>query len=149
MKLKDETEKADLKLSIQKPKIVASSPITSWPIDGKTMETVRDIIFLGSKITAVGDCSHEIKRWLLLGKKGMTNLDSILKNRDINLICIFNKDLYIQSYVFSSSHVWMWELNYDESWDLKNCFWTVVLNETLKSPLDCKEIKPVHPKGQS
>ena len=62
MKLKDETEKADLKLSIQKPKIVASSPITSWPIDGKTMETVRDIIFLGSKITAVGDCSHEIKR---------------------------------------------------------------------------------------
>ena len=86
MKLKDESEKAGLKLNIQKTKIMASSPITSWQIDGKTMETVTDFIFLGSKITADGDCSHEIKRRLLLGRKAMTNLDSILKCRDITLL---------------------------------------------------------------
>ena len=85
MKVKEESKKADLKLNIQKPKIVASSPITSWQIDGETMETVRDFIFLGSKISADDDCSHEIKRRLLLGRKAMTNLDSILKNRDITL----------------------------------------------------------------
>ena len=85
MKLKDESEKAGLKLNIQRTKIMASSPITSWQIDGKTMETVTDFIFLGSKITADGDCSHEIKRRLLLGRKAMTNLDSILKSRDITL----------------------------------------------------------------
>ena len=85
MKLKDESEKADLKLNIQKTKIMASGPITSWQIDGETMETVTDFIFLGSKITADGDCSHEIKRRLLLGRKPMTNLDSILKSRDITL----------------------------------------------------------------
>ena len=84
-KVKEESEKAGLKLSIQKTKIMASSPITSWQIDGETMETVRDFIFLGSKITADGDCSHEIKRRLLLGRKDMTNLDSILKRRDITL----------------------------------------------------------------
>ena len=77
--------RAGLKLNIQKTKIVASSPITSWQIDGETMETVRDFIFLGSKITADGDCSHEIKRHLLLGRKAVTNLDSILKSRDITL----------------------------------------------------------------
>ena len=86
MKVKEESEKAGLKLSIQKTKIMTSSPITSWQIDGETMETVRDFIFLGSKITAHGDCSHEIKRRLLLGRKGMTNLDSILKSRDITLL---------------------------------------------------------------
>ena len=86
MKLKDESEKAGLKLNIQRTKIMASSPITSWQIDGKTMETVTDFIFLGSKITADGDCSHEIKRRLLLGRKAMTNLDSILKCRDITLL---------------------------------------------------------------
>ena len=86
MKLKDESEKAGLKLNIQKTKIMASSPITSWQIDGKTMETVTDFIFLGSKITADGDCSHEIKRRLLLGRKALTNLDSILKCRDITLL---------------------------------------------------------------
>ena len=85
MKVKEESEKAGLKLSIQKTKIMASDPITSWQIDGETMETVTDFIFLGSKITADGDCSHEIKRRLLLGRKAMTNLDSILKSRDITL----------------------------------------------------------------
>ena len=85
MKVKEESEKAGLKLSIQKTKILTSSPITSWQIDGETMETVRDFIFLGSKITANGDCSHEIKRCLLLGRKAMTNLDNISKGRDITL----------------------------------------------------------------
>ena len=85
MKVKEESEKAGLKLNIQKTKIMASGPITSWEIDGETMATVRDFIFLGSKITADGDCSHEIKRYLLLGRKAMTNLDSILKSRDITL----------------------------------------------------------------
>ena len=86
MKVNEESEKADLKLNIQKTKIMASSPITSWQIDGETMETVTDFTFLGSKITACGDCSHEIKRCLLLGRKAMTNLDSILKSRDITLL---------------------------------------------------------------
>ena len=85
MKVKKESEKVALKLNIQKTKIMASGPITSWQIDGQTMETVRDFIFLGSKITADGDCSHEIKRCLLLGRKVMTNLESILKSRDITL----------------------------------------------------------------
>ena len=84
-KVKEESEKAGLKLNIQKAKTVASSPITSWHIEGETMETVRDFIFLGSKITSDGDCSHEIKRCLLFGRKAMTNLDSILKSRDITI----------------------------------------------------------------
>ena len=91
MKVKEESEKVGLKLTIQKTKIMASGPITSWQIDGETMKTVRNFIFLGSKITADGDCSHEIKKRLLLGRKAMTNLDSILKNRDITLptkICL-------------------------------------------------------------
>ena len=104
MKVKEESQKVGLKLNIQKTKTVASSPITSWQIDGETVETVSDFIFLDSKITADGDCSHEIKRHLLLGRKVMTNLDSILKSRDIYLI---NKSLSSQSYGFSSSHVWM------------------------------------------
>ena len=86
MKVKEESEKAGLKLKIQKTKITASGPITSWQIDGETMKTVTDFIFLGSKITADGDCSHEIKRRLLLGRKAMINLDSILKSRDITLL---------------------------------------------------------------
>ena len=85
MKVKEKSEKADLKLNSQKTKIMTSSPITSWPIHGETMETVTDFIFLGSKVTASGDCSHEIKRHLLLGRKAMTNPDSILKSRDITL----------------------------------------------------------------
>ena len=86
MKVKEKSEKVGLKLNIQKTKIMASGPITSWQIDGETVETVADFIFLGSKITAVGDCSHEIKRCLLLGRKVMTNLDSILQSRDITLL---------------------------------------------------------------
>ena len=86
MKVKEESEKVGLKLNIQKTKIMASGPITSWEIDGGTVETVADFIFLGSKITADGDCSHEIKRHLLLGRKVMTKLDSILKSRDITLL---------------------------------------------------------------
>ena len=85
MKVKEESEKVDLKLNIQKTKIMASGPITLWQIDGETMETVTDFIFLGSKTTADSDCSHEIKRCLLLGRKAVTNLDSILKSRDITL----------------------------------------------------------------
>ena len=125
---------------------MASGPITSWQIDGETMETVTDFIFLGSTITADGDYCHEIKRRLLLGRKVMTNLDSILKSRHY----FANKGSSSQSYGFSSSQVQMWELDYKESWVPKNwCFWTVVLEKTLESPLDCKEIQPVHPKGIS
>ena len=102
MKMKEESEKADLKLTIPKTKIMASGPITSWQIDGETMETVTDFILGGSKITADGDCSHEIKRHLLLGRKAMTNLDSLLKSRDFT-----NKGPSSQRYGFSSSHVWM------------------------------------------
>ena len=102
MKFKEESEKADLKLSTQKTKIMASGPSTSWQIDVEIMETVRDFIFLGSKITADGDCSYEIKRRLLLGRKLMTNLDSILKSRDTTLP---TKVQSSQSYGFSSSHV--------------------------------------------
>ena len=104
MKEKEESEKAGLKLSIQKTKIMASSPITSWKIHGETMETVTDFMFLGSKITANGDCSHEIKRCLLLGRKAMTNLDSILKSRDITLP---TKVRLVKANGFSSSCVWM------------------------------------------
>ena len=102
MKVKEESEKVGLKLSIKKTKIMASVPITSWEIDGETVETVANFIFLGFKITADGDCSHEIKRCLLLGRKVMTNLDNILKSRDITLptkVCLVK--------AFSSSHVWM------------------------------------------
>ena len=122
---------------------MASGPITSRQIDGETMETVTDFIFWGSKITADGDCSHEIKRCLLLGRKAMTNLDSTLKSRHY----FADKGPSSQSCVFSRSHVWMWELDCKESRALKNwCFWTVVLEKTLESPLDCK-IKTVNPKG--
>ena len=145
MKVKEESEKVGLKLNIQKAKIMASGPITSWQIDGETIETVKGFIFLGPKITADGDCNHEIKRHLLLGRKAMTILDSILKSRHY----FANKGLSSQSYGFSSSHVWMWELNHKESWVLKNwCFWTVVLEKMLEYPLDCK-IKLINPKGNS
>ena len=103
MKVKEESEKVGLKLNIQKTKIMASGPITAWQIDGETVETVADFIFLGSKIPADGDCSHEIKRRLLLGRKVMTNLDSILKSRHY----FANKGPSGQGYGFSSSHVWM------------------------------------------
>ena len=107
------------------------------------METVTDFILLGSKITADGDCNHEIKRCLLLGRKVMTNLD-IQKQRHY----FANKGPSSQGYGFSSGFVWMWELDCQESWAPKNwCFWTVVLEKTLESPLDCKEVQPVHLKG--
>ena len=102
MKVKGESEKAGLKLNIQKTKIMASNPITLWQIDGETVETVTDFIFLGSKITAYGNCSHEIKRCLLLGRKVMTNQDSILKSREF-----VKKGPSSQGYGFSGGHVWM------------------------------------------
>ena len=114
MKVKEESEKVGLKLNIQKTKIMASGSITSWQIDGETVETVRDFIFGGSKIIADGDCSHEIKRRLLLGRKVMINLDSILKKQRHYFA---NKGPSSQSYGFSSSHVWMCELDYKESWE--------------------------------
>ena len=124
---------------------MGSGPISSWQIDGETMETVWDLILGGSKITADGDCSHEIKRHMLLGRKVITNLVSILKSRDNTLS---KKGPYSQSYVFSSCHVRMWQLDCKESWAPKNwCFWTMVLEKTLESPLNYKEIQPVHPKG--
>ena len=107
MKVKEESEKAGLNLNIQKTKIMVPGPITSWQIDGETVKTVRDFIFGGSKLTADGDCSHEIKRSLLLARKVMTNLDSLLKSRDGVITLLFaNKGLSSQSYDFSSSHVW-------------------------------------------
>ena len=112
MKVKEESEKAGLKLNIQKTKIMASGPITSWQIDGETMEIVADFILGGSRITADSDWSHEIKRCLLLGRKAMTNLNSILKSRDITLptkVCL------VKAMVFSSGHVWKWVLDYKES----------------------------------
>ena len=103
MKLIEKSEKAGLKFNIQKMKIMESGPITSWQIDGETVETVTDFIFLGSRITVDGDCSHEIKRHLLLGRQLMTNLASILKRRDITLLT----KVHLVKAVFSSSHVWM------------------------------------------
>ena len=144
MKVKEENESVGLKLNIQKTKIKASGPITSWQIDGETMETVTDFLFLGSKITADGECSHEIKRHLLLGRKAVTNLDSVLKSRDITLptkFCLVKN----QSYGFSSSYAGY------ESWTIKTaqCLWIVVLEKTPWESLglSCKEIKPVNPKG--
>ena len=144
MKVKEESEKASLKLII-KTKIIATDPITSWQIDRETMETVAYFIFLGSKITADGDCSHEFKRCLLLGRKAMKNLDRVLKSKDITLLKKFH---LVKSYGFSRSHVWMWELDYKESWAPKNLgFQIVMLEKTLESPLHSKDIKPVNPKG--
>ena len=145
MRVKAESEKAGLKLSIQKTKIMACGPITSWQIDGEILETMTDLIFLVSKITMNSDCSHEIKRHLLLGKKAMTDPDSISKKQRHHFA---DEGPCSQSYGFSSSHVRMWELDHKEGWVRKNwCFWTVVLEKTLESPLDCKEIQPVNPKG--
>ena len=123
MKVKEESEKIGLKLNIQKAKIMASGLITSWQIDGETMETVRDFILLGSKITADGDCSHEIKRRLLFGRKAMTNLDSILKSRDITLP---TKVRLIKAMAFPVV-MYECELEYKESWAPKNwCLQTEV-----------------------
>ena len=141
MKVKEESEKVGLKLNIRKTKIMASGPITSWQIDGETM---ADFIFWGSKIPADGDCSHEIKT-LASWKESYDQPRQHIKKQRYYFV---NKGPCSQGYGFSSSHVWMWELDYKESWAWKNwCFWTVVLEKTLGSSVDCKEIQPVHPKG--
>ena len=135
-KLKEESEKVGLKLNIQKTKIMASGPITSWEIDGETVATVSDSIFLGSKITADGDCSREIKS-LLVRRKVMTNLDRILKIRGITLptkVCLV-KAMFFPVVMYGC------EVDCEESWAAKNwCFWTVVLEKTLASRLDCRQI---------
>ena len=141
MKVKEESEKVGLKLNIQKMKIMASGPITSWEIDGETVETVSGFIFLDSKITADGDCSHEIQRRLLFGRKVMTNLDSILKSRDITLL---TKVRLVKAMVFPV-RVGLWRKLSAEELMLLNCG----VGRTLESPLDCKEIQPVHSKDQS
>ena len=144
MKVKEESEKVAIKLNIQKAKIMTTGPITSWQIDGETMERVGDFIFGGSKITAAGECSHEIKRHLLLGRKVMTNLDSILKSRDITLP---TKVHLVKAMVFP---VVMYGC---ESWTTKKAehqrtdAFELMLEKTLESPLDSKEIQSVHPKG--
>ena len=124
---------------------MSSGPTISWQIDGETIETATDFICLGSKITVDGDCSHEIKRPLLLGRKAMTNLDRMLKKQRHYFS---NKGPSSQSSGFSSGDVWMWELDCKESWAPKNwCFWTVVLEKTPENLLECKEIQPENPKG--
>ena len=144
VKVKEESEKVDFKLNIKKINIMASGPIISWQIDGETVETVADFILLGSKITADGDCSHEIKT-LTPWKERYDQPRHHIKNQRHYFA---DKCPSVQSYSFSSSHVWLWELDYKESWVSKNwCFWTMVLDKTLESSLDCKEIQPVHPKG--
>ena len=133
LSVKEESEKPGLKLNMQKMKITASGPITSWQVDEETMETVTDY-FLGSKITADGDCSHE--KTLAPWKKIYVQPRHHIKKQGQYFA---DKGPSSQSYGFSSSHVWMWELDYKESWAPKNwCFWTVVLENTLQSPLDCK-----------
>jgi len=141
MKVKVESEKVGLKLNIQKTKIMASGPITSWQTDGETVETVTDFTFLGSKITADGDCSHEIKRRLLLGRKVMTNIESILKSRDITLP---TKVRLVKAMVFP---VVMYGC---ESWIIKKAEHRRIDAFELwcwRRKLDCEEIQPVHPKG--
>ena len=145
MKVKEESEKVGLKLNIQKMKIMASSPSTSWQINGETVETVTDLIFLSSKSTVDSDWSHEIKRPLLLERKAMTNLDSILKSRDITLPTrVHLVKAVVFPVVMYRCESWIIKRN----WMLRN-WWlkTVVLEKTPESPLDSKKTKPVNPKG--
>ena len=143
MKVKAESEKASLKLSIQKTKIMALGPITSWQIDGKNVETVSDFI-LGSKSNADSDCSYKIKTPALWKNSCDKPRQFIRKQR----YQFADKDPYSQSYGFSCSRVWVWDLDHKECWAPKNwCFLTVVLEKTLESPLDSKKIKLVNPKG--
>ena len=144
MKVKEESENPGLKLNIKKTKVMASGPITSWQIEEENWKHC-DFIFLGSKITEDSDYSHEIKTYLLTGRKIMTNLDCILK---MQRYYFASKCLYGQSYGFSSSHVRMWEINHKEGWVPKNwCFQIVMLEKTIESLLDSEEIKLVNPKG--
>ena len=145
MKVKEQREKVGLKLNIQKTKTMSSGPITPWQIDGETMETERDFILGGSKITTDGDCSHDIKRRLLLGRKAMTDLDSILESRDITLP---TKVRLVKAMVFP---VVMYGC---ESWSIKkaecrrtDAFELWCWKKTLEGPLDCKKSQPVYPKG--
>ena len=145
MKVTEKSEKVGLKFNIQKMKIMASSLITSWQIDEETMEIVTHFIFLGAKITADGDCSHEIKRHLLLGRIAMTNLDSILKSRNITL----PRKVHLVKAMLSPVVMYVCE-----SWTIKktecqraDAFELCCFGRLLKSPLDCREIKPVNPKG--
>ena len=144
MKEKEKSENAGLKLNIQKTKIMTSDSITSWHIEGETMETVTDFIFLGSKITANGDCNHEIKRYVLLGRKAMTNLKNILKIRDITLPTIVHlvKAMVfpVVKYVCESWTIKKTECQRIDAFELW-CW------KTLEGPLDCKEIQPINPKG--
>ena len=145
MEVKEESEKVGLKLKIQNMKIMASSVIISWQIDGETMETVRDFIFLHSKITADGDCSQEIKRRLLLGRKVMTNLDSILKSRDITLPTKVHlvKSMVVPVVMYGCKR---WTIKKAECQRI-DAFEQWCWRRLLRVPLDSKEIKPVHPKG--
>ena len=137
-----ESEKVGLKLNSQETKIMASALINLWQIDG---ETVTDFIYLGSKIFAHGDCSHEIKNTLAPWKKSYDKARQHVRKQRHHFT---DKRQSNKSYGFSSSHIRMWDLDHKEGRVLKNwCFWTVVLEKTLESPLDCKEIQPVHPKG--
>ena len=141
MKVKEESQRAGWRLNIKKSKIMASGSITAWQIEGEKVQVVTDFLFLGSKITGDCDYSHEIRRQLLLGRKAMTNLDSVLKSRDITLL---TKVHTVKAMVFPRGHVWLWELDHKEGTELKNwCLRTVVLERTPGSPLDSKEIKPV------
>ena len=145
MQVKEESKKLGLKLNSQKTKIMASGPITSWLIDGKTMETVTDFIFGGSKFTADGDCSHEIKRCFFLGRKTMTNLDSILKSRDITLP---TKIHLVKAMVFPVVMYGCESLTIKKAECQRiDALEHQVLEKTLENPLDCKEIQPVNPKG--
>ena len=145
MKVKEESEKVGLKLNIQKTKIMAYSLIISLQIDWETMEIMTDFIFLGFRIIVYGECSHEINKHLLLGRKAITSLDSILISKDFTLP---TKACIVKDMAFSSSHVQMWVLDHKKGWALKNWhFWTVMVEKTLESPLGCKEIKPVNSKG--
>ena len=147
MKVKEESEKAGWKLNIQKTKIMASGPITSWEIDGETVETMADFIWGGLQNHSDGDCSHEIKWHLLLERKVMINLDSMLKSRDITLPAKVHP---VKAMVFPIVMYGCESWDYKESWAPKNwCFWNVLLEKTLESSLDCKEIQPVSPQGIS
>ena len=145
MKVKEESEKVGSKLNIWKTKILASGPVISLQIGGEKMETVADFILLGLKITADGDCSHEIKRHLLLGRKVMTNLESVLKSRDSTLL---TKVCIVKAMVFTVVTYGCESWTIKGGWVLKNwCSWAVLLEKTPESPLDNKGIQPVHPKG--
>ena len=144
MKVKEENEKVGLKLNIQKTKIMASGPTTSWEMDGETVVTVSDFIFGGSKITSDGDCIHEIKRCLLLGRKVMTNLDSLFKSRDVTLptkVCLVKAMVF--PVVMYGCESWTVKKAEHRRTDALNC----CVEKTPESPLDCKEIQPVHSEG--